>query len=72
MARNRLDASVHKAHLRRYGVQAESAAEGVSDGPEGIIFESTLDGMTGCHGGDLAQNVMHGMEAARSSAAETT
>ena len=61
-ARNRFDAAVYKARLRRSGVQVESATEGVPDGPEGIILESVLDGMAEYYSANLAQNVMRGME----------
>ena len=44
-ARNRYDSAHYKAQLRKYGVKVLSATENISDGPEGIILESMLEGM---------------------------
>lgn len=46
-ARNRYDSAHYKAQLRKYGVKVLSATENISDGPEGIILESMLEGMGG-------------------------
>ena len=44
-ARNRYDSAHYKSILRKNGVKLVSAKENISDGPEGIILESMLEGM---------------------------
>lgn len=53
-ARNRYDSAHYKAQLRKYGVKVLSATENISDGPEGIILESMLEG----HGGILLRRAV--------------
>lgn len=43
-ARNRYDSAHYKAQLRRNGVKVVSATEAISEGAEGIILESVLEG----------------------------
>ena len=43
-ARNRYDSARYKTQLKKNGVKLMSAAEIISDGPEGIILESVLEG----------------------------
>ena len=43
-ARNRYDSARHKAQLKRNGVKVVSATEVISEGAEGIILESVLEG----------------------------
>lgn len=43
-ARNRYDSAHNKAMLRKNGVKVISATELISDGAEGIILESVLEG----------------------------
>ena len=43
-ARNRYDSAHNKAILRKNGVKVISAKENISEGPEGIILESMLEG----------------------------
>ena len=42
-ARNKEDAAINKALLKRNGVKVVSATEAISDGPEGILVETMLD-----------------------------
>lgn len=44
-ARNRYDSAHYKAILKRNNVRIISATEVISQGPEGIILESLLEGM---------------------------
>ena len=44
-ARNRYDSARYKTQLKKNGVQLMSATEIISEGPEGIILESVLEGM---------------------------
>ena len=46
-ARNRYDSAKYKYVLRKNGIKVLSATEAISDGPEGIILESVLEGMAG-------------------------
>ena len=43
-ARNRYDSARYKTALKKNGVQVVSATEVISDGAEGIILESVLEG----------------------------
>ena len=60
-ARNRYDAAVYKAKLRKSGVRLIYAREAVPDGPEGIILESVLEGFAEYYSANLAQNISRGL-----------
>ena len=60
-ARNRYDSAHYKNILRKNGVRVLSAKENISDGPEGIILESMLEGFAEYYSAELAQKVMRGM-----------
>ena len=60
LARNRYDSAHYKAILRRNGVKVVSATENISDGPEGIILESVLEGYAEYYSADLAEKVVRG------------
>ncbi|MEI3552222.1 MAG: recombinase family protein [Acutalibacteraceae bacterium] len=60
-ARNRYDSAHYKAVLRRNGVKVVSATENISDGPEGIILESMLEGMAEYYSEELAQKINRGL-----------
>lgn len=60
-ARNRYDSAHYKAMLRRNGVKVISAKENISDGPEGIILESMLEGFAEYYSAELLQKVLRGM-----------
>ena len=59
-ARNRYDSAHYKAQLRKYGVKVLSATENISDGPEGIILESMLEGMAEYYSAELSVKVIRG------------
>ena len=44
-ARNRYDSAHYKNILKKNGVRVVSATEHITEGPEGIILESMLEGM---------------------------
>ena len=44
-ARNRYDSAHYKSVLRKNGVRVMSATESISEGAEGILLESMLEGM---------------------------
>ena len=60
-ARNRYDSARYKAQLKKNGVKVVSATEVISDGAEGIILESVLEGYAEYFSADLAEKVVRGM-----------
>lgn len=59
-ARNRYNSAHYKAQLRKYGVKVLSATENISEGPEGIIPESMLEGMAKYYSAELSEKVIRG------------
>ena len=60
-ARNRYDSAHYKSILRKNDIKVISAKETISDGPEGIILESMLEGYAEYYSAELAQKVSRGM-----------
>ena len=60
-ARNRYDSARYKAALKKNGVKVVSATEVISEGAEGIILESVLEGYAEYYSADLAEKVVRGM-----------
>lgn len=60
-ARNRYDSAHNKAILRKNGVKVISATEVISDGAEGIILESVLEGYAEYYSAELSEKVIRGM-----------
>jgi len=60
-ARNRYDSARYKAVLRKNGIRVVSARETISDGPEGILLESMLEGYAEYYSADLAEKVIRGL-----------
>jgi Site-specific recombinases, DNA invertase Pin homologs len=60
-ARNRYDSARHKSTLKRNGVKVVSATEVISEGAEGIILESVLEGYAEYYSADLSEKVIRGM-----------
>ena len=59
-ARNRYDSARYKTQLNKNGVKLMSATEIISEGPEGIILESVLEGYAEYYSADLAEKVVRG------------
>lgn len=59
-ARNRYDFAHYKAQLRKNCVKVVSATEAISEGSEGIILESVLEGMAEYYSAELAEKVIRG------------
>ena len=59
-ARNRYDSAHYKAYLKKNGVKVMSAVERISDGAEGILLESVLEGMAEYYSADLSEKVLRG------------
>lgn len=60
-SRNRYDSARYKTLLKRNGVKVVSATEVISDGAEGIILESILEGFAEYYSADLAEKVGRGL-----------
>ncbi len=60
-ARNRYDSARYKAALKKNGIKVVSATEVVSEGAEGIILESVLEGYAEYYSADLSEKVIRGM-----------
>jgi DNA invertase Pin-like site-specific DNA recombinase len=60
-ARNRYDSARYKMLLRKNGVKVVSATEVISEGAEGIILESVLEGYAEYYSAELSEKVIRGM-----------
>jgi len=60
-ARNRFDSARYKATLKKNNIRVISATEAISEGAEGIILESVLEGMAEYYSAELAEKVTRGM-----------
>ena len=60
-ARNRFDSAYYKNVLKKNGVKVISAKESISEGAEGIILESVLEGYAEYYSVELAEKVNRGM-----------
>ena len=61
-ARNRFDSANYKNLLKKNGVRVVSAKESISEGAEGIILESVLEGYAEYYSVELAEKVNRGMK----------
>lgn len=59
--RNREEITFNKYKAKKHGVRVEYVAENISDGPEGVILESVLEGMAEYYSLQLSQNVQRGL-----------
>ena len=64
-SRNRYDSAVHKRTLRNNGVKVISATESIADTPEGIMFESILEGYNEYYSAELSVKVKRGLKESR-------
>ena len=60
-ARNRYDSARYKTQLKKNSAKLMSATEIISEGPEGIILESVLEGYAEYYSADLSEKVIRGM-----------
>ena len=60
-SRDRYDSARYKATLKKNGVKVVSATEIISEGAEGIILESVLEGYAEYYSADLSEKVIRGM-----------
>ena len=61
-ARNRYDSAKYKTQLKKNGVRVISATERISEGSEGILLESVLEGMAEYFSEDLKEKVIRGLK----------
>ncbi len=61
-SRDRYDSAYYKHQLKKNGVRVLSATENISEGPEGIILESMLEGMAEYYSAELAVKVRRGQQ----------
>ena len=61
-ARNRYDSAHYKSLLRKNGVKVVSATEVISEGAEGIILESVLEGFAEYYSAELSEKVIRGLK----------
>ena len=61
-SRDRYDNAHYKRVLRKNSVRVISAKENISEGPEGIILESMLEGMAEYYSADLSQKIHRGQK----------
>ena len=64
-ARNRFDSAYYKNILKKNGVRVVSAKESISEGAEGIILESVLEGYAEYYSVELGEKVTRGMRTMR-------
>ena len=60
--RNREEIAINKYKCKKNGVRVEYVAENISDGPEGIILESVLEGFAEYYSKQLSQNIKRGLK----------
>jgi DNA invertase Pin-like site-specific DNA recombinase len=61
-ARNRYDSAHYKNILKKNDVKVISATEAISEGSEGILLESVLEGMAEYYSKELSEKVLRGMK----------
>lgn len=64
-SRDRYDSAHYKHILKKNGVKVISAKENISDGPEGIILESMLEGYAEYYSAELSQKIQRGQKGER-------
>ena len=60
-SRNRVDSAHYKYVLRKNGVKVISATESISEGSEGILLESVLEGIAEYYSAELSEKVVRGL-----------
>ena len=60
--RNREEIALNKYKCKKNGVRVEYVAENISDGPEGVILESVLEGFAEYYSRQLSQNIRRGLK----------
>lgn len=61
-SRDRYDSAHYKRILKKNGVRVISARENISEGPEGIILESMLEGYAEYYSAELSEKIQRGQK----------
>ena len=61
-SRDRYDSAHYKRILKKNGVKVVSAKENISEGPEGIILESMLEGYAEYYSAELSEKIQRGQK----------
>ena len=61
-SRDRYDSAHYKHILKKNGVKVVSAKEHISEGPEGIILESMLEGYAEFYSAELSEKIHRGQK----------
>ena len=61
-SRDRYDSAHYKRILRKNGVKVVSVKENISEGPEGIILESMLEGYAEYYSAELSEKIQRGQK----------
>ncbi len=61
-SRDRYDSAHYKRILKKNGVKVVSVKENISDGPEGIILESMLEGYAEYYSAELSEKIRRGQK----------
>ena len=64
-SRDRLNSLLYKRELKKNGVKVISVTEYISDDPQGILFESIIDGYSEFYSAELSQKVRRGNRESR-------
>ena len=64
-SRDRLNSLLYKRELKKNGVKVISVTEFISDDPQGILFESIIDGYSEYYSAELSQKVKRGNRESR-------
>ena len=64
-SRDRYNSLLYKRELKKCGVKVISVTEYISDDPQGILFESIIDGYSEFYSAELAQKVKRGNRESR-------
>ena len=64
-SRDRYDSAHYKRILKKNGVKVVSVKENISDGPEGIILESMLEGYAEYYSAELSEKIQRGQKRER-------
>ena len=61
-SRNRYDSAYYKMLLKKNGVRVISAKENITEGPEGILMESILEGYAEFYSAELSEKILRGLK----------
>ena len=60
-SRDKYDSAIYKRQLKNCGVDIKYAAESIPEGPEGILLESIMEGLSQYYSEELSRKILRGM-----------